>query len=457
MTSPIIDTLNRTAKLFLDNGTAENVEAAIEKLRSFTFHLHIDTSAANSATNQAALLTALNCGRRMMLGGVSVSGDLSGPLSVPIVPCATLAEAVQYLGGTVYEAPPEGVPLVMIGNGNVADAASFAIRTTFDGWCAGIVPVADKGLSCLKEFTPAGVLAGSLAVAEVFAFFEGDAMAGYRSSGLSLWNQDNLANWLEDKSDGPAVEYLPSDFWLIGLGHLGQAFLWTIGWLPFAKPEDVRIYLQDIDKAGVSTKSTSILTFESDVGIMKTRTCAAWGEARGFKTNIVERRFDKDMRVLNSEPSLALCGVDNPHTRAILEDAGFSSVFEAGLGNGTCDFRLIRTHSFPAARKANELWAEDGQVVILPDQLPPGYQDLVQTGALDQCGVTRLAEVAVGAPFVGAVAGALLISQLIRFVSDGRRPAVVNLDLRAMQHRSILLHEVSESVIFRTTSAGEPD
>jgi hypothetical protein len=89
-------------------------------------------------------------------------------------------------------------------------------------------------------------------------------------------------------------------------------------------------------------------------------------------------------------------------------------------------------------------------------QLPPGYQDLVQTGVLDQCGVTRLAEVAVGAPFVGAVAGALLISQSIRFVSDGRRPTVVNLDLRAMQHRSILLHDASESVIFRTTSVGEP-
>jgi hypothetical protein len=117
---------------------------------------------------------------------------------------------------------------------------------------------------------------------------------------------------------------------------------------------------------------------------------------------------------------------------------------------------LIRTHSFPAASKANELWAEDGQVVVPTDQLPPGYQDLVQTGVLDQCGVTRLAEVAVGAPFVGAVAGALLISQSIRFVSDGRRPTVVNLDLRAMQHRSILLHDASESVIFRTTSVGEP-
>lgn len=456
MSSPVIDTLNRCAKLFLDNGTAENVEAAIEKLRGFTFHLHIDASAACSATNQAALLTALNCGRRTMLGGVSVSGDLSAPLAVPIVPGATLADAVLYLRGNVCKVPPEGVPLVIIGDGDVANSDSFAIRTTFDGWRAGIVPVAHKGLSCLKEFTPAGVFAGSLAVAEVFAFFEGDAMAGYRSSGLSLWNQDNRANWLESSSDGPTVEYLPADFWLIGLGHLGQAFLWTIGWLPYADPKDVRLYLQDVDKAGVSTNSTSILTFEPDVGIMKTRTCAAWGEARGFMTNIVERRFDNDMRVLASEPSLALCGVDNPHARAILEHAGFSSVFEAGLGNGANDFRLIRTHSFPAARKATELWAEEDQVAILPDQLPRGYRDLVQTGALDQCGVTRLAEVAVGAPFVGAVAGALLIAQTIRFVSDGRRPVVVNLDLRAMHHRSILFHEASESVIFRTTSVCEP-
>ena len=42
---------------------------------------------------------------------MSVSGDLSAPLAVPIVPGATLAEADLYLGGNVCKTPPECVPL----------------------------------------------------------------------------------------------------------------------------------------------------------------------------------------------------------------------------------------------------------------------------------------------------------------------------------------------------------
>jgi len=35
--------------------------------------------------------------------------------------------------------------------------------------------------------------------------------------------------------------------WLIGLGHLGQAYLRALGLLPFARPQDLSLILQDID------------------------------------------------------------------------------------------------------------------------------------------------------------------------------------------------------------------
>ena len=459
MAEMLIDGLNRSAKLFIDRSAVSTVEEAVGKLRGFRMHLFIGEAAAASATHQAALLTALNCGRRTFLGGVTVSGALDAPLAVAATQDVTLAEAVRRLQGEVVDAIAEGAPLVSIGAPPAIDPPDFAIRTTFDGWRGGVTLFGAPPLSEAVEFAPSGVLAGALAVSEVFAHFDGEAMAGYRTIGLSLWDQAAAADWRSPASDGAAPALLPADFWIIGLGHLGQAFLWTIGLLPFAAPSDVRVFLQDIDVAGKSTESTSVLTGAADEGRLKTRICADWAEARGFSTRLVERRFATDMRVANDEPLLALCGVDNSQARAILEGAGFATIFEAGLGSGSEDFRLIRTHSFPATTTASQIWAEDvkdeGQLdqdgaTAVPDR-PPAYVDLHDRGELDECGLTRLAEVAVGAPFVGMVASAMLISQVVRMVVDGARFSVVNADLRALEHRSLVPMATREIVVFSTS------
>ncbi|USR00045.1 HAD-IC family P-type ATPase [Sphingomonas aerolata] len=105
-------------------------------------------------------------------------------------------------------------------------------------------------------------------------------------------------------------------------------------------------------------------------------------------------------------------------------------------------------------RDGHPLWAEDiGAAPGEPETLPPAYDDLARRGVLDQCGLTRLAEVAVGAPFVGMVASAMLVSQAMRMVVDGVRPVVVNLDLRSVQHRSAVLRDVYDIVLFGTTRA----
>jgi len=455
MADDVISSLNRSAKLFIDRASAATVEEAMERLQDFRMHLFIGEAAARSPTHQAALLSALNCGRRTFLGGVTVSGALEVPLLAKVAAGETLADAVSSRCGTVVGDIPEGVPLVCVGAPPAIGAVEFAVRTTFDGWRGGVIPLASAPLPEQVEFTPAGVLGGALAVSELFAHFDGDAMAGYRSAGMSLWDQA-AADWASPTCDGPSPRQLPSDFWVIGLGHLGQAFIWTIGLLPFASSKEVRLFLQDVDEAGQSTESTSVLTFDRDEGRQKTRICSDWAERRGFRTRLIERRFDADLRVAHDEPTLALCGVDNPQTRAILEGAGFASVFEAGLGAGVEDFRLIRTHSFPALVGAEELWTDEASGAELggeadrPAPLPPAYNDLRKQGAIDDCGLTRLAEVAVGAPFVGMTAAAVLISQVLRMVAGGRRPTVSNLDLRALQHRTLVEREGTDIVIFGT-------
>jgi hypothetical protein len=452
MDDDLIEGLNRSAKLFIDSGLAATVEEAMERLKGFRMHISIGDAAAGGATHQAALLTALNCARRTFLGGVTVSGSLDVPLVLPVVPGETVADAVRHLLGRIVDEPPVDVPLVAIGT--PAPTGGFGVRATFDGWRAGVMPRSAEPLAEASQFAPAGVLSGALAVAEVFAHLAGDAMAGHRAVGMSLWNM-GAPDWRSGASDGPAPDALPADFWLIGLGHLGQAFLWTIGFLPYPEPREVRLFLQDVDAAGASTESTSVLTFGRDEGEMKTRVCATWAKQRGFATRLIERRFDRNLRVAPDEPALALCGVDNPQARAVLEEAGFATIFEAGLGDGAADFRLIRTHSFPASVGAEKIWADNSaengnDEAVDPNALPPAYTDLHKRGSLDQCGLTRLAGVAVGAPFVGMAAAAVLIAQVIRMATDGARPSVANLDLSSPQHRSVVMRDTADIVVFKT-------
>ncbi len=460
MSETIIDALNRTAKLFIDSGAATTVDEAMAMLGTFTMHLTIDAAAAESPTHQAALLTAINCGLRSLLGGVTVDGALDAPLAIAVTSGLTLGDAVLELGGAIAPCPPEA-PLVVIGGEAKTAPAKFAIRTTCDGWRGGIVPLGDAGLTLRTEFTVSGAFAGALAVAEVFAHLNGEVMAGRRSVGLSLWQLDSDRNWLLPHDDEPMVIDLPSEFWVIGLGHLGQAYLWTIGLLPYAERSDVRLFLQDVDRAGKSTKSTSLLTRAYDERRLKTRICADWAEQRGFNTAIIERRFDTDFRRSAVEPGLALCGVDNPDARRILDEAGFAMVLEAGLGNGAEDFRLIRVHSFPAAKRSADIWpttalADDkgddsGRAERLKDQ--PAYIDLREKGDLDECGLTQLADVAVGAPFVGVTAAAVVVGQAVRAVSGGPRVIVANLDLRSVDYRSALTGPEADLITFATAKA----
>ena len=89
--------------------------------------------------------------------------------------------------------------------------------------------------------------------------------AGRRTLGMSLWNPNPDVDWRVDDPFEPALKYLPNRLWLIGLGHLGQAYLWNLGLLPYADPSALFLVLQDIDDVTTSTHSTSILTTPSMV------------------------------------------------------------------------------------------------------------------------------------------------------------------------------------------------
>ena len=48
---------------------------------------------------------------------------------------------------------------------------------------------------------------------------------------------------------GMQVEFLPREFWALGLGHLGNAYLWSLATLPYPQSRrDVEIFLNDFDR-----------------------------------------------------------------------------------------------------------------------------------------------------------------------------------------------------------------
>src|SRR5262249_47178549 len=151
----------------------------------------------------------------------------------------------------------------------------------------------------------------ALAVSEVFQRLRGHAMAGRRAVGLNLWRPEQ--DWRTGEP-GPALTRLPAAAWLVGLGNLGQAYLWTLGLLPYPR-DGADLVLQDFDVLARSNVSTSLLTSAELVTARKTRVMAAWAERRGFRTAIVERRFAADFHISDHEPRVALIGVDNALAR----------------------------------------------------------------------------------------------------------------------------------------------
>jgi len=439
----IKDCLHRTAKMAMDTGEAKTKEDAEKLFSSYKLAIEAGPDIATSTTRQAMLLTAVNAGRRCFLGGVQVAGNLNVPLKIGWKDFNTLADAVQDLQGRLIDKVSPEMPRIVIGDARpVEEGHGFSVQATFDGWSGGVVCLEEDRLPESKEFAPAGVLAGAVAVAEAFQFIRGNVLAGRRNAGLSIW--DPKAPWRDNNCAFPSIERLPSKLWLIGLGHLGQSFLWTLGFLPYKNPGDVFLVLQDYDKLVPANDSTSPLTFQSIVGMMKTRAMAEWCEKRGFSSRIYERRFSANFKVAADEPGLAVCGVDNAKARAEIEEVGFDRIVEAGLGKGTEEYLALQMHSFPGLKKAKSIWqaASEGkswEKVI--EQ--PAYKDLGQK-KLDQCGLTMLAGRSVGASFVGIVTSCLIIGEILRMINGGPQYAVIDGSLRSLDNISAILNRAAQ-------------
>jgi len=317
------DKLHRLVKHALDSGAAASIAEAEALFAGYRLALRISEDAARDRHHQAALLTAVALARRVFLGGVRVAPLPDAPLLTPLPFGTTLAEAVTVLGGSIAE-PEAGTPVIEIGGTTSVRRAAFHVRAIFAGWRGGIVPAPFEAAAVpAPVMALAPMLAAALAVNEAFLYVSGHVgVAGRRTVGLSLWDPASTCDWLGDMGTEPIMSLLPAQLWLIGLGHLGQAYLWALGLLPFARPQDLNLVLQDIDIITPSTESTSILSDATLINVKKTRAMAAWAERRGFSTVVQERLFDASFRRQDDEPAVALCGLDNGVGRQALDQGG---------------------------------------------------------------------------------------------------------------------------------------
>ena len=303
----------------------------------------------------------VNAARRSFLAGVTVVGlpNDAKPLTRPQRGTGSLARVVKELGGRVARRSKPSWPVAFIGKVPAPVAKRAAWRLAWSGWRGGVVAARAGDVAVVEAAMPlAPMLAAACCAAEAFAYHATDhAMAGHRALGRSLWTP--RADWLAQDTSEPALSWLPSRLWLIGLGNLGQAYAWALAALPYAETKDVKLVLQDDDRLAMSNDSTSLLSFLKDVGQRKARKIAAWLDERGFDTAVLENRFGPWTTRTPEDPAVALCGVDNPNARAALERPGFGLVVEAGLGAGPEAFRSLSLHTFPGSERAEDIWGGD--------------------------------------------------------------------------------------------------
>ena len=424
------DRLHRTAKIALDLGLVADIDSAPAYLENLVLQIHVGPDLHEDLAGQAALLTATNAGGRAMLGGVRVMIEDNPVLSLPWAQGQDLATGIRVHGGVIVDSHEPEHPVIVIGEPKRRSCAKVPLPLCYAGWSGGI---AEKWEPSTNQAMPlAGVVAGALAVSEVFQHSLGSHTAACRGTGLSLWRPD--LPWQSSEAAGPALQRLPTGIWLLGLGHLGQANAWNLGCLPYGEPADLRVYLVDFDTVVEANHSTGLLTLPTDIGQRKTRVVASRLEQLGYQTHLVERPFDDYLRRSNTEPQLALAGFDKIDPRRALGDK-FGRVVDAGLGAGPTEYLDILLHTFPSELTPAEAFpsqsAGDPELSAAYEaEINRRISEGMEAGTA-RCGVIELAGATPAAAFVGAIAGALSVADLLRFLHGGHQYETLNVDLRS--------------------------
>lgn len=397
----LIETLNRTMKLAMDEGMVGSYEEAQALFSTFKLRIRVQAGFTAVAAAEATVLTLLNAAPKTFLGGVELVGPLEERCTRAWFASMSLGEVAHQLGISTATSAVDDVPTIYVGD-------CSPIETAF---CLGICIQPDgftlspnqSTLGTPKCPVEAGVAAAGAALNEAFQYVYRKApLAGQREIRWKLPSTIQNAHMCS--------------LWVIGLGHLGQAFLWTAA-LTGGDHLPRVIRLSDYDTVSQSSLSTCLLVNARDVGRKKVDVVAEQLEMFGIKVQRDYERLDLDAGIVGSEQDIVVVAVDNMALRRSLDRLHATRVLEAGIGDGADAFTRIQLHAFPGSRKARDIWTgEDIRATRAVDISKPAYQSLLATSG-DECGTTLVAGRSVATPFVGAFAGAVLSSLAMDLIS----------------------------------------
>lgn len=388
--------LSRIAKMLIDAEGISDVEAEA-RLRAMTLEIVVGDG-AHCIAGHNAILTAVAVGKKTFVGGVAVRIDEDSPLlSALPVDRSSLREAADRLGAS--EIPGEASVRVIVGN---AVGGPSDIHAWWDGWKGGAA--SEPRISRNSDNPLVGIVAGAAAVAQAFARLRNSPWPDV--SEFDLWPQSAA-------TEPPpfATVYLPGALWLLGLGNLGQAFMWSLSALPYPDPRAIKLVLQDADRISAENWGTSVLVQSGEYGAYKTALAEDWAKRKGFNVRRVDRLLDSYQRVQEDEPTMALCGFDSVGARKFIDGCGFEIVIDAGLGRAHTDFDVFRVTVFDSGYSVS---------AHFPEQVPPSLgapRDYKQLLGLDGCGAAEFEGIGIAAPFVSSIAAATAVARAIAICS----------------------------------------
>lgn len=414
---------SRTLKALTDN-SALNFQRAEEVIDATYVVIVANPTVILTAAGQAAALTAMVAASKTFRHVTLVCPN-DVPLQGSPLKVVSLVQAAKLLGVLVaQEQSSNFTHAIFIGPGQVG-AVPFEVHCWWDGWLAGVRNRFDWEPVGASWHPIAGSFAAAQAVREVFAQVCGKRGRITRSSSISLWEPWST---IEQAESGPSEIHLVNNIALVGLGHLGQGFLWNLLLLPI---QGDQILIWDYQYTAEENIGTGVLTVPSDVGTRKTRVANRWLEAHGWKTALMEQKFTAGQKWSSESPSLVVSALDSPTPRRWILDADYPLMIDLGVGHGASDFEYGQLRMLPNG--ATDSWTNTEKQKSVEDMLRrPAYAQMA-----DQCGAFALANSSVAVPYVGLAMGALAVSQLLRHGAMRSTRKVLQIELSAPDMASV--------------------
>ena len=400
---------SRITKALTDGAHVSSFEEAEARLDSVHVAVILDAKQMNTYAGQAATLTALATAKKSF-GRVAlvVDGDATLLSTLPLG--TTLRQAAHALGAQIEKHVPQGTThSICIGHEH---GICWTVHCWWDRWLAGTRATDSKG-SGDGRIALAGVFSAALAIRQVFACILANRTLRPQDATVDLWEPWTSA---DPGLTGPTKFDVPDSLWFLGLGHLGQGFIWNLCLLGVSRGSAV---VQDDQTIGAENEATSLLVIPNDISSKKTRVAARWLESCGWQTDIIERRHHGDIAVGQDDPPYLLCGLDRLQPRLTMAERGFEYMIDAGLGHGAHDFEGIQIRTIAKGQSIDGLWDETAltQHGTPPTQLMENDAYAALESRIGSCGIVSFAEASTAVPFVGAASGALVITQAIRLAS----------------------------------------